>query len=106
MKSITAAKHRRSQAEVAAFEKHHEVGLENDVAAGGSAAIMHSRKRKTYDVWLFGPLSFLDRAYGSLIIELAHYDQIKVFMKRDKNWNDTWWRNFQRDRPVSVPARF
>jgi hypothetical protein len=102
-KSGSAIKHHRSKGEVAAFEKHHEVGLENDVAMGGPAAIMHSRKRKSYDVWLFGPLSFLDRAYGSLIVELTGYDSRTVMMKREENGDVKWWAEFPKG-PVGFSA--
>ena len=93
-KSVTAMKHHRSEGEVASYENHHEVALENDIAVGGRAALMHSRKRQSYDVWLFGPLSFLDMAYGSLIVELGNYTPRKIFMKRAKNWHTKIWAEF------------
>ena len=93
-KSITAIRHRRTPGEVAAYEKHHEVGLENDVAAGGFAMFLHSRKHKSYDIWLLGPLSFLDRAYGSLIIELSGYESRKIFSRRDSWDKMTYWTEF------------
>lgn len=63
---------------------------------------MHSRKRKSYDIWLFGPLSFLERAYGSLIIGLSGYEPRKIFSKRD-SWDKlTYWTEF----PKSSPGYF
>src|SRR5260370_42431602 len=79
-KSVTAMKHHRSPGEVASYENHHEVALENDIAVGGRAALMHSRKRQSYDVFLFGPLSLLESAYGSLLGELGHYLPRTLFM--------------------------
>ena len=101
-KSITAIKHRRTPGEVAAYEKHHEVGLENDIAEGGYAVFLYSRKRKSYDIWLLGPLSFLDHAYGSLIIELSGYEPRKIFSKRDSWDKITYWTEF----PKSAPGYF
>jgi hypothetical protein len=100
-KSITAIKHHRTPGEVAAYEKHREVGLENDIAAGGYATIVHSRKRKSYDIWLFGPLSFLGGAYGSLIIELSGYQPRKIFSKRDSWDKITYWTEFPKSSPGS-----
>ncbi len=93
-KAITGIRHRRTEGEIAVYEKHHEVGLENDVAAGGFAEFLHSRKRKSYDVWLFGPLSFLDHSYGSLIIELAGYQDRKIFSKRASWEKMIYWTEF------------
>ena len=100
-KSVTAIDHRRSAAQVDAYERHHEVGLENDIANGGPATIMHSRKRQSFDIWLFGPLSFLDRSYGSLIVELANYAPRQVFSKKDKDGHMKYWAEFPK-----ISARF
>jgi hypothetical protein len=78
------------------------VGLENDIAAGGFAMFPHSRKRKSYDIWLLGPLSFLDRAYGSLIIELSGYESRKIFSRRDSWDKITYWTEF----PKGAPGHF
>ena len=101
-KSITAIRHRRTPGEVSAYEKHHEVGLENDIAVGGYAMFLHSRKRKSYDIWLLGPLSFLDHPYGSLIIELSGYEPRKIFSKRDSWDKITYWAEF----PKAAPGHF
>jgi hypothetical protein len=93
-KSVTAMTHRRTVGEITAYEKHHEVALENDIAAGGRALFVHSRKRNSYDIWLFGPLSILDHPYGSLIVELSGYAPRKIFSKRDKLGNMTYWTEF------------
>jgi hypothetical protein len=93
-KSITAIRHKRTPGEVTAYEEHHEVGLENDIAVGGYAMFLHSRKRKSFDIWLLGPLSFLGRSYGSLIIELSGYESRKIFSKRDSRDNMTYWTEF------------
>ena len=69
-KSITAIKHRRTAGEIAAYENHHEVALENDIAMGGRALFMHSRKRKSYD--------------AALIVELGNYATRKIFTKIDQ----------------------
>jgi len=66
----------------------------NDVAAGGFSMFLHSRKHKSYDIWLLGPLSFLDRAYGSLIIELSGYESRKIFSRRDSWDKMTYWTEF------------
>jgi hypothetical protein len=93
-KSTTAARHHRSKGEIAAYENHHEVALENDIAVGGRAALLHSHKRKSSDIWLFGPLSLLERPYGSLIIELSNYAPRKILGKTDKNSHIKWWAEF------------
>ena len=94
-KSITAINHRRTAGEVVAYEEHHEVALENDIAVGGRAIFIHSRKRNSYDIWLFGPLSFLDHPYGSLIVELSGYATRKIFSKLDsKSQKMTYWTVF------------
>jgi hypothetical protein len=100
-KSVTAISHQRSEAQVAAYERHHEVALENDIAEGGRATLVFSRERQSFDIWMFGPLSFLDRAYGSLIVELANYIPRKIFSKRDKDWHMEWWAEFPK-----IPAKF
>jgi hypothetical protein len=92
--SVAGAKHHRTEAEVAAYEKHHEVALENDIAVGGRAALLHSHKRKSSDVWLFGPLSLLERPYGSLIIEMSNYAPRKIIEKREKSGHIKWWAEF------------
>jgi hypothetical protein len=85
----------RTAGEVAAYEHAHEVALENEISMGGYARFLHSRKRNSYDIWLFGPLRFLDHAYGSLIVELSGYESRKIFTKVDKTTQKlTYWTEF------------
>lgn len=94
-KSVTGINHRRTAGEITAYENHHEVALENDIAAGGRALFMHSRKRNSYDIWLLGPLRFLDNAYGSLVVELNGYGPRKIFSKIDRtSRKTTLWTEF------------
>jgi len=109
--SLSALEHKRTRDDDERFESANFVDPEipiptttyesNDVKRGGFAALLHSRKRRSFDVWLFGPLLFLGKPYGSLVIELAHYAERTVFMKRNKDWSVKWWAEFG-----AVPAGF
>jgi hypothetical protein len=45
-----------------------------ELSAGGRAKMVYSRKRKTPDVWLFGPLLSEGVPYGSLVAELDGFE--------------------------------
>jgi hypothetical protein len=100
-KSASALKHKRTADDDALFDFKNAVLEENDIAKGGIAAIFHSRKRQSFDIWLFGPLLFLDRPFGSLVFELSHYSGRTVFMKRTKDQHVEWSAKFG-----DVPAGF
>lgn len=100
-KSAAAARHRRTALDGEIFDLKHTVIDDNDIANGGFAAMIHSRKRQSWDVWLFGPLLFLDKPFGSLVFELAHYSGRTVFAKTLKNHDVKWWAKFG-----TVPAGF
>lgn len=82
-KSATAIKHKRTVEDDELFDIKHVVLDQNDIAKGGFAAMIHSRKRQSWDIWLFGPLLFVDKPFGSLVFELSHYSGRTVFMKRE-----------------------
>jgi hypothetical protein len=93
-KSATAIKHHRTVEDDELFDIKNVVFDENDVAKGGFATMIHSRKRQSWDIWLFGPLMFLGKPFGSLVFELSHYSGRTVFMKRMKDWSVKWWAKF------------
>lgn len=74
----------RTEAEKRIYEKHGEVGLENDIEEGGRALFIHSEKRKSFDFWLLGPISFQDKGYGSLIVELEGFFLPNILTKHFK----------------------
>jgi len=100
-KAASAVQHRRTVEDDDLFALKHTVGEQNDIAMGGFAAMLHSRKRQSWDIWLFGPLLFLGMPVGSLVFELSHYSGRTVFMKRMKNSDVKWWAEFGH-----VPAGF
>jgi hypothetical protein len=100
-KSVTATKHKRTAKDDALFDFKHVVADRNDIANGGFATIFHSKRRKSYDIWLFGPLLFQGTSYGSIVFEIFGYSDRTVFSKREKNWDMTYWAEFG-----EVPAGF
>jgi len=109
--SLSAVEHRRTRRDGELFDSANYVDPEipipttsyesNDIKRGGIARILHSRKRRSFDVWLFGPLLFLYKPYGSLVIELDHYADLTAFMKRNKDGSVKRWAKFGH-----VPAGF
>jgi hypothetical protein len=94
----TGLDHRRSADDIAAYEKTGKSTLENDVGRGGRGLFMHSSKRKSFDIWLLGPLMFLGVSYGSLIVELSGYATRKIFTKSDsKSQKLIVWTEFPRE---------
>jgi hypothetical protein len=61
----------RSHEAIARYRDKGEVRSDLALTAGGIATLVHSHKRKTFDVWMFGPLLFEGAAYGSLVAELT-----------------------------------
>ena len=100
-KSITAIKHKRTIEDDELFDLKHFAQDHNDIANGGFAEIVHSKKRQSWDIWLFGPLAFQDKSYGSMVFELSGYSGRTVFSKRTKNGDVKWWAEFG-----DVPAGF
>jgi len=109
--ALSALEHKRTRDDDQRFDSANIVDAEipiptttyesNDTKRGGFAALFHSRKRRSFDVWLFGPLLFLGKPYGSLVIELAHYAERTIFTKRNKDWSVKQWAEFG-----PVPAGF
>jgi hypothetical protein len=60
----------RSQEAVKRYKDDRKVHSDLVLTAGGRAKFVHSNKRKTMDIWLFGPLISEGVAYGSLVAEL------------------------------------
>jgi len=100
-KSITAIKHKRTIEDDELFDLKHFAQDHNDIANGGFAEIMHSKKRQSWDIWLFGPLAFQDKSYGSMVFELSGYSGRTVFSKRTKDGDVKWWAEFG-----NVPSGF
>lgn len=60
----------RSQEASKRFRVEHKVNSDLTLTNGGVAKLVHSKKRNSMDVWLFGPLLFSDLPYGALVAEL------------------------------------
>jgi hypothetical protein len=93
-KSVTAIKHKRTVEDDELFDIKHVAQDHNDIAKGGFATMIHSRKRQSLDIWLFGPLLFQDKSFGSLVFELSHYNGRSVFSKTLKNRDVQTWAKF------------
>ena len=64
------------------------------VDRGGNAYVVHNKERKTFECWLFGPLSLEGpdvrrdgmKAYGSLVVELDGLD-LHPWKANKRSWN-------------------
>ena len=100
-KSLTAVKNKRTVKDGALFQFKHVVADRNDIANGGLAKMIHSKKRKSYDIWLFGPLLFQGTPYGSIVFEIFGYSDRTVYSRRLKNGDMEWSAKFN-----DIPAGF
>jgi hypothetical protein len=66
--------YRRSSLHEKVFVQNND-GLmrELDLENGGDASAIVMKRAKTYDLWLFGPLTFLGATYGTLLVSLEGF---------------------------------
>src|SRR5262249_52325583 len=71
-------RHARSAEAAKRFRVEQKVNSDLALTNGGIAKFLHSKKRDSMDVWLFGPLLFDNLPYGSLVAELKNLQLPKV----------------------------
>ena len=72
----------RTQEAIRRYDRDHKVHSDLVLSGGGRAKLVQNSKRKTIDVWLFGPVLFEGVGYGSLVAELAGLELPKTAIKR------------------------
>jgi len=83
--SASQAAPERKEREIEKWHLESEVSDAHDIAEGGVGMLYHVESIDTQYCWLFGPLKYDGRGYGSLVLDLIRWKNPTWKFLKDKN---------------------